>query len=136
MHLTPAEWDRLEGTMFRYLLAAQTGRANALVPAAEAEQFAPSSNSQVYELLAYGDSRLESDTAEPHANSIQRVRFEMIQDRAEVAALAKAVGALAEAQGTPIDMQAIKDMVQKTVQDGLAALELRIVPGETPPPVQ
>lgn len=121
-----ADWTKMEDLILRCLLAAQTGKGNTLISAAQAGWFQGNSNAKIYELLAYGDSRLESEKEEPHANSIQRVRFEMIQDRAQVAALAKVVGQLAEAQGNPIDMEALRLEIQKTVQDGLASLDLRI----------
>lgn len=121
-----SDWGKFADIMLRCLLAAQTAKGNTVVTASEAKWFEGNSNVKIYELLAYGDSRLESENEEPHANSIQRVRFEMIQDRAQVAALARVVGSLAEAQGQPIDMEALRLDIQKTVQDGLAALDLRI----------
>lgn len=90
--------------------------------------------SNVYELLAYGDSRDDTKDPNTHPNNIQRVRLEMIQDRAQVAALAEVVQQMAANAGQPVDMEAIKATVQQTVQDGLAGLDLRITaaPQETP----
>jgi hypothetical protein len=133
MPLTDAEWNKLEGIVVRALLAAQTGKPNSVISKADADALAPSSNSKIYELLAYGDSRLETDTAEPHANSIQRVRFESLKDRAQLAAISAAVTQLAQSQGTPIDMDAIRAEIKQTVEQGLAQLDLRIVAGSPAP---
>jgi hypothetical protein len=119
----------------RVAATALTGKGNTVVSASEAAGFANISAAKIYELLAYGDSRLEVDTPEPHANSIQRTRFELLKMAAQLTAIASAVTQLADSAGTPVDMDAIKATVEQTVEEGLARLDLRIVAG-SPTPTQ
>jgi hypothetical protein len=128
--LTPAEWTKLTNIVrdvsLRTALAVQTGKPNNVVDAKTAAGLAGTSSIKLYELTAYGDSRLEVDKPEPHANSIQRTRFELLQQSATLSAMLEVLKQLAEAQGQPIDMDAVRETVKTTVESGLAQLDLRI----------
>ena len=101
--LTPGEWDKLYSIVYRVVLAAQTGKPNTVVNAADAALLKPASELQTYELIAYGDSRDDTTDKNAHPNNLQRVRFEMAQDRAvtaETNAIVKQIAAALPAAPT------------------------------------
>jgi hypothetical protein len=128
--------------ILRALLAAQSGKANSAVTAAEAAWFQPSSNSQVYELLAYGDARDDTKDPNGHPNNTQRVRLEMAQDRATIAAnfaaMTKMIEALVAAGGAAVDLPALKTTMIEAAEEGaataLSRIDVVIAPDLSPTP--
>jgi hypothetical protein len=134
--MTPADRD----WMLRALLAAQTGKGNTMVTTAQAAMFKGSCQTQLYELTAYGDTRLEADTPEGHPNSIQRTRYEIAKIAAGEAARDAALKLAVEAMSPGMDLTALKASMEAAAKEGAAAAlaEFKFpapVPIEPPPGV-
>ena len=78
-------------------------------------------------ILMYGDHAADVNGVDAHPNDLQRIRWEMAQDRAAVAAKFGALmEALKTATGGVVDLSAVEAAAEKGAADALARVQLTV----------
>jgi lysozyme len=80
-------------------------------------------------ILMYGDHAADVNGADAHPNDLQRIRYEMAQDRAAVAAkFAALMEALKTATGGVVNLSDVEAAAEKGAADALARVQLTVAP--------
>jgi len=80
-------------------------------------------------ILMYGDHAADVNGADAHPNDLQRIHWEMAQDRAAIAAKSAAVlEALKGVARGSVDINAVEAAAEKGAADALSRVELTVAP--------
>jgi lysozyme len=80
-------------------------------------------------ILMYGDHAADVNGVDAHPNDLQRIRWEMAQDRAAInAKFAAVLEALKGVAGGSVDMAAVEAAAEKGAADALSRVELTVEP--------